>query len=100
MAITTQVYRKAVDAAWEALTADRSGGSSSGDAGRLVLQDSEWRDLQQVGRASGQPHAGGWKAVDCWGCRRQPYQKTNMPAARVLCRCRCLPGGRMGSMAG
>jgi hypothetical protein len=63
VAVTTQVYRKAVDAAWEALTADSSSGDgsssssssssrSSEDVGRLMLKDSEWRDLQQVGRVA------------------------------------------------
>ena len=64
VAVTTQVYRKAVDAAWEALTADSSSGDgsssssssrSSEDVGRLMLKDSEWRDLQQVG-PSGHQH--------------------------------------------
>lgn len=56
MAATTAIYRRAVDAAWEALTAGSS--SAAGDAqedaaavaeaGRLRLQAAEWRDLQQV----------------------------------------------------
>ena len=57
MAATTAVYRRAVDAAWEALTAG-SGGSSSpageaaqreaAEAGRLRLSGGEWSDLRQV----------------------------------------------------
>lgn len=81
MAATTTVYRRAVDAAWEALTgADgaRSSSSSSSNAGqdaqqdaaaalaaaaaeqgRLRLNDGEWRDLQQVfARGQDGGHAG------------------------------------------
>lgn len=62
VAATTQVYRRAVDAAWAALTA--SDASASGEhaaadapsaaaaaaAGRVQLSDDEWRELQQVWR--------------------------------------------------
>lgn len=67
VAACTQVYRRAVDAAWEALTAGSSGGSGvepaeaergagdaaaeaaeAAEAGRLRLSEGEWRDLQQV----------------------------------------------------
>ena len=83
MAATTTVYRRAVDAAWEALTgADGASSSSSSSSsssagqdaqqdaaaslaaaaaeeGRLRLNDGEWRDLQQVfARGQDGGHAG------------------------------------------
>jgi collagenase-like PrtC family protease len=53
VAATVQVYRRAVDAAWQALTAQAGGGAgaSAGEAaerGRLRLSEGEWRDLRQV----------------------------------------------------
>ena len=86
VAVTTQVYRKAVDAAWEALTADSSSGDgsssssssrSSEDVGRLMLKDSEWRDLQQVGRVA--ISMGRLGTADCRSCRAQyHYKRTNI----------------------
>ena len=83
MAATTAVYRRAVDAAWEALTsadgassssfsssssgqdaqqdAAAAGGTASeaAEAGRLRLSDGDWRDLQQVfARGQDGGHAG------------------------------------------
>jgi hypothetical protein len=86
VAVTTQVYRKAVDTAWEALIANSTSGDGSSssrsteDVGRLMLKDSEWRDLQQVGRAaSGMRRLG---SCDCCLCRVQIwYHRTS---ARLL----------------
>eukprot|EP00887_Chlorella_sp_A99_P000141 scaffold16.g141.t1 len=72
VALTTQVYRRAVDAAWSALSprADDAASSSSGDAGgssggagsggrQQVLSASERRDLAQVfARGQDCGHAG------------------------------------------
>lgn len=57
VAATTQLYRRAVDAAWQALTADGRAAEAGADpasvaqaaeAGRVQLAGSEWRELQQV----------------------------------------------------
>ncbi|KAL4437803.1 hypothetical protein ABPG77_005715 [Micractinium sp. CCAP 211/92] len=60
VAATTQVYRRAVDAAWAALTAndasasgehaaaDARSAAAAATAGRVQLSDDEWRELQQV----------------------------------------------------
>lgn len=60
--MTTAVYRRAVDAAWQALTASSSSGGGGdarfaadkeaaaelANAGRLRLSGGDWQDLQQV----------------------------------------------------
>ncbi|KAL4419681.1 hypothetical protein ABPG75_006779 [Micractinium tetrahymenae] len=66
VAATTQVYRRAVDAAWAALTSGSEAGSAAegaggapdaaapaataaaAEAGRVQLSDAEWQELQQV----------------------------------------------------
>jgi collagenase-like PrtC family protease len=63
VALTTQLYRQAVDAAWEGLQAQQGqgqqqhagrGGGSAGAGGFELSQDMRWR-LEQVGGAA------------CWG---------------------------------
>lgn len=70
VAATTSVYRRAVDAAWQALTGSSGGGgtdavpaaaaaaAAAAEAGRLRLSGGEWAELQQV-FAGGQDGAHG-----------------------------------------